>query len=291
MTTGNTGVLKIHAAIALLAASNALIKLADAWVTPQLVLSRSALAMLVVYVLLKRAGGRLWTKGKFPLLVRGISGTLALLLSVEAIPQLQLTTVSMLNQLSPFFTALLASVAFRKLVPLQQWLAIGIALLGVWLMLMPGLVELQRSFWLYLAGVISASVGYVAINKAETACTSLHFVFYTSSFSALLSIGWLFSLPELPPIPLHSGADMLLLLGYSVLTLLASLLMTSAFQAGNVVKLNAISYISILYAIGLDFLIFNSWIDLKGILGALLVGLSVLFFSGAFKNRLSLSAN
>jgi drug/metabolite transporter (DMT)-like permease len=291
MTTGNTGVLKIHAAIALLVASNTLIKLADVWATPLLVLSRSALAVLVAYVLLKRAGAKLWTKGKLPLLVRSISGALALLLSVEAIPQLQLTTVSLLNQLSPLFTALLASIAFRKLVPLQQWSAIGLALLGVWLMLEPGTMDMQGPFWLYMAGVLISSIGYLAINKAEIACTSLHFVFYTSLLSALLSIGWLFSLPALPPIPLHSGPDMLLLLGFSVLTLLASLLMTSAFQAGNLVKLNAVSYISILYAICLDFLIFNSWIELKEILGALLVGLSVLFFSGAFKNRLRLSAN
>ncbi len=121
-----------------------------------------------------------------------------------------------------------------------------------------------------MAAAFLAGCAYITIRIMKTSEHPLVIVFYfplvalpfTGAFSALHWVQ-----PE--------GFDWLLLLCIGILTQIAQVYMTKAYQAEAAANVASVTYLGILYALGFGFVLFNETFELQVVVGMVLVMIGV----------------
>lgn len=230
---------------------------------------------------LKRRRIPLFGKHKKILLLRGLFGTAALVLIFSTLQQIPLATAVVLHYLAPIFTALLGMLILKEKLYTRQYLFFGLSFLGI--LLVKGF-DLRISTLYFAMGIVAsflAACAYISIRMLKSSEHPLVIVFYfpliALPFSAIFSFfQWV--MPQ--------GIDWLWLLATGLLTQIAQILMTKAYQKETAAKVSAVSYIGILYALFFGFFLFDETFNIQVILGIALVLSGVLLNIG-FKRKVS----
>lgn len=249
---------------------NLIVKLLSDIPAMEIILFRSAISFVICVVGLKMQKVKGLGTNKKVLFLRGLFGGTALFLFFTTIQNIPLASAITLHYLAPIFTAIIAWLVLgERLVPLQ-WLFFLISFIGV--TMVKGFDERVDTIY-FIMGIVSAFLSGCAYNCIRKLKTSehplmviLYFPLVTLPIASLYCIFYEWKMPI--------GLDWLYLLLIGILTQIAQLYMTKAYQLEEAARVASVSYTGVIYALGFGFLffqeVFNIWVSIG--IGLMLLG-------------------
>lgn len=253
----------------------------------ELVLARSIVSFVISYYIIKKRGLTVLGNNRKWLLVRGISGMIALTIFFYSIHYLPLAIASTVQYLAPVFTVMFAMVLLKEKVIKMQWFFILLAFIGV------GLISFNNFFsdgkpvmlinytWLGL-GIISAAfsgIAYTAIVKLKTTDTPINIVIYFPMLSIPIMTIWClfdFVMPQ--------GIEWLILLIIGIFTQMAQILMTKALHADKTSVITPFQYLGAIYAAVIGYFVFDERLSFIVYIGIACILFGVVF-NAVLRNR------
>lgn len=254
-------------AILFFASMNVLIKTVPRIGPVEIVFFRSIVSFFISFITLKNLGINLWGNNKKWLIIRGIAGSIGLLLFFVNIKQMPLASAVAIQYLSPIFTSLLGIFIVKERVYSIQWLFFLISFIGV-IMIQgfdPRVTQLQ--LLIGISSAIASGVAYNSIRKLKLSEHPLVIIFYfplitipiTSIY--LIFTGWV--TPNLQ--------ELIILLTIGVVTQFAQYFMTKAYQYDDLSKVSSIQFLGIVFALIFGFLFFDESYTMKSFTGILVL--------------------
>ncbi len=242
---------------------NVCIKLLPGIPSYEIVLFRSVVSFVLSLVLLLKLKIFPFGRGSYLyLIMRGMTGSAALLIYFYTLQRLPLATAVTVQYLAPLFTVLFAAFLLKERIRWQQWIFMLLSFSGI---------VLIRGFnpdfptTLLLLGVLAAALSgfaYNAVRKAGETEHALVVVFYLP----------LVTIPVITPFAaanwiMPEGEEWLLLIAVGVLTQIAQVYLTRAYQMAEAVVITPYTYLGIVFAILFGIIIFHEQYSLTGYLG------------------------
>jgi RarD protein len=258
---------------------NLLVKMLPHIPAMEIILFRSAISFVICVVGLKVQKVKGLGTNKKVLFLRGLFGGMALFLFFTTIQNIPLASAITLHYLAPIFTAIIAWLILgERLVPLQ-WLFFLISFIGV--TMVKGFDERVDTYY-FIMGIVSAFLSGCAYNCIRKLKTSehplmviLYFPLVTLPVASIYCIFYEWTTPV--------GWDWLYLLLIGILTQIAQLYMTKAYQLEEAARVASVSYTGIIYALGFGFLFFHEVFNVYVSIGIGLMLLGVVL-NVSFKN-------
>jgi drug/metabolite transporter (DMT)-like permease len=237
----------------------------------EIIVFRSIFSLVFSFVVLKQLKIPVLGNDKVGLIIRGVVGSISLILFFYTLQRIPLASAVTIQYLSPIFTTILGVFILKEHVRPIQYFFFGMAFVGA--VVIQGLDARVDSFSVVL-GLISAmasGVAYIMIRKLKNSEHPLVIIFYfplvtlpvallITYFDWVTPVGW----------------DWLILLWIGICTQFAQYFMTIAYQTGNVSKVSSLSYMGVLYALIFGFFLFGETFDLMSYLGMGLVVIGIL---------------
>lgn len=260
---------------------SAVVKLVSSYGIPlfEIVAARALVSLFISYLDVRHKRISVWGNNKKLLFARGAIGTVALICVFYSFTTLPLAVATILIYAYPVFTSLLAVLFLRERIQVTTLICIAFSLLGLAVMVIPGLSE-DTSFHLPLFSVAIALLGalgsanaYVIVRKLSTTEDSSVIIFY-------------FPLIALPISMVLTGNDFVmpnlyltfLLILVGIFTQFGQYGLTKAMQTQTAGKASAYSYIQIIFSGVIGIWCFNEIPSLWTYLGG------VFIVSGALVN-------
>lgn len=272
----------------LFAVMGALVKVAEARLpVGYAIFSRSAVGLVLSYLLVRRAG--LAPRGKRPrlLAVRGAIGFTALFCTFEALARLPLAHATVILQTQPIWTAVAAAIFLREKAGLRVWLGCALALAGIVLVADPrALIEGSATgldplgVALALAASLLSAGAYVTVRALRRSDHPLVVVFWFALVATPASAPLVIANPTWPPPELW-----LVLLGIGLAVQAAQVLMTRALHREPAGRVAAVGYLQVVYAFVFGALFFDEHVEARSIVGALTVLVGALTVSIDWRRR------
>ncbi|EEE36894.1 possible transporter, RhaT family, DMT superfamily [Rhodobacteraceae bacterium KLH11] len=280
MTPNVKGALLMVGSMAAFTVNDTLVKLAGRDLPLfQLVAMRGALATVLVFFLARNLGAlhlNFPRHDKWLVAFRCLSELSATFFFLTALMHMPLANVTAVLQALPLTVTLGAALFFGETIGWRRIVAIAMGFAGMLLIVRPG----PDGFSIYsiyaLIAVASVTVRDLTTRRMSADVPSMVVTLATSlsitSAAAIASVfeGWV-------AIPATSGA---MVAGAAVFVLMGYLFSVMVMRVGEVGFVAPFRYSSLLWALGLGWVIFGDWPDLVTLLGASLVvgaGLFTLF--------------
>ena len=249
-----------------------------------LVFLRSGLSLLVLLPTMVRRGvGRLHTRHLREHIVRGTVGMGAMYCFFFAIAKLGLAEALLLNYSLPLFIPLVERAWLGEPTPPGIWRPIGIGMVGLVLILKPGLGLFQPAALVGVLGALFAATAQVGVRRLTLTESVTNIVFYFSICSTVISLG-----PALLTWVTPTASSIPLVLAMVAAGTVAQLLMTRAYQLAPAAQVGPFIYGSVAFAAFFDWLLFARHPDALSSLGtALVVGAGILALRGSRAVRVS----
>ncbi|MEL7211895.1 MAG: DMT family transporter [Pseudomonadota bacterium] len=246
----------------------------------QIVFFRSFFALIPLVVFL-------WLRGEFPAglatkrpgahLIRSTFGALALFTSFAALARLNVAEASLVAQLSPVLTALIAVVLLGERLTIWRVAGLALGFAGVIILVWPELrggTDEARLMG-YLIGLASAVLTALALimvrslNKTESpGAIALYFVL-ASMLAALLTIPWGWIMP--------TPMTIFLLISAGLFGGFAHIAMTLAFRHAEASRLAPFEYVALIWPLLADLILFKVALSKSFYLAApIILGASIL---------------
>ncbi|MDG1427810.1 MAG: DMT family transporter [Crocinitomicaceae bacterium] len=255
----------------------------------ELVLARSVVSFFISFSVIKIKNLPTWGVNKKWLIIRGLSGTIALTIFFYTIEHLPLAVATTIQYLAPIFTLIFAMIILKERVKTLQWVFVAFAFSGIALIAYDKLINTSSKFeevsllWIGM-GILSAvfsGVAYTSIIKLKTTDSPITIVMYFPLIAIpmmTIMCFWDFTIPR--------GIEWIFLLIIGVFTQFAQVLLTRAFHMGAPAVIAPIQYIGAIYAFLIGFLLFDETLSIIVDTGIIIVMLSVLI-NALLKNRRS----
>lgn len=230
---------------------------------------RVLINLVILVVPAARHPRRLFGDLRLSLWLRGLFGTLALLLSFASIQAIGPGESSFLGAGSGVFVALLGPFVLKQKNSPLVWLAIGGAMAGLGLLFQP---RLDGGDWLgramALGGGFLSALAYLMVARAGRSNTPETVIFYFCLVAVLVHLGYFCAFGFVMP----QGADIwLLLLAGGTAASGAQYYMTRAYQTAPAALVGAVGYLSPVLSLGWGALLFAKYPDTDGLWGCALV--------------------
>jgi drug/metabolite transporter (DMT)-like permease len=242
----------------------------------EIVWFRSVFSLIFTFVVLSRKGISVFGNDKGSLVIRGIVGSISLILFFYTLQRIPLASAVTMQYLSPIFTTILGVFILKEKVRPIQFLYFLMAFAGV--LIIQGVdprVDPVSAVMGITSG-LAAGVAYNMIRKLKTAEHPLVIVFYFPLVtlpiaSIIMYFDWVMPI----------GWDWVMLIWIGFCTQSAQYFMTVAYQTGNLSRVSSLSYMGVLYALIFGFFLFGetfplaSYIGMALVLGGILLNLRV----------------
>ena len=224
----------------------------------EIVAARSLVSLVISYVDVRRKGLSLWGTHRALLAARGVVGALALICVYYAVMTLPLAEATLLQYMHPMFTALLGLLLLGEGIQRSTVICILFSITGLIVMVEPGVfsgaapVLPTFSVAVALAGAFGSAVAYVLVRRLSLQEDASVIIFYFPLIALPLSVALLgnqFVMPD--------GESLLLLLMVGIFTQVGQLGLTHAMRYGTAGKTAAYSYIQVIFAVTLGWLVFG----------------------------------
>lgn len=236
----------------------------------EIVAARALVSLVLSYLDVKRKGISLLGHKKHLLVARGTVGALALVCVYYAITHLPLAEATVLQYLHPIFTAILALIFLKEHIHLSLIVSIVCSFIGLLFIARPevifGLTGNELSYFamsVALIGAFGSAVAYVLVRKLNETEDSSVIIFYFPLIALPISIGLLGSDFVMPDI---WTCFVLLLVG--IFTQVGQIGLTKAMKTETAGSATALSYLQVVFAILLGWMVFGEEPNLWVILGA-----------------------
>jgi drug/metabolite transporter (DMT)-like permease len=223
----------------------------------EIVAARALVSLAISYLDVRRRGLSPWGTHRTLLCARGIVGALALVCVYYAVLHLPLAEATLLQYTHPVFTALLGLLVLRESITAATLTCIVLSLAGLFIMVQPGTLAGDASalplmpVGIALAGAFGSAIAYVIVRKLSGLEDPSVIIFYFPLMAlplALLLPGESFVIPD--------AGSLALLLLVGVFTQVGQLGLTHAMRAETAGKASAYSYVQVIFAAALGWLLF-----------------------------------
>jgi len=255
----------------------AFVKLSGDIPTAEKVFFRNLISLIIAYSVLRKKGASIVGKKenrKF-LFLRSLLGTFGIFLNFYAISHLFLADSAMLNRLSPFFVTIFAAIFLKEKLSKIQIPALIVIFLSTLLVIKP---EFNLSSLAAFAGFLSAITAggaYTLVSFLKNREDSSTIVFWFSAFSVIATIPFLLVNFVVP-----SPTQLFFLLGTGVFAAGGQFTMTSAYKYAPASEVSIYSYMNIIFATLIGFIIWREFPDLLSLLGgALIITVAIVNFT------------
>jgi drug/metabolite transporter (DMT)-like permease len=238
-----------------------------------LVLARAVVTLVLSIAWLRIAGISMLGNRKSLLLLRGTTGTIALMCFYYAITTLSLADATIIQYTNPLMTALLAALVLAERIERWQLAGATISIAGIVLVARPAWIFGAGTEHLPLVPVLVASVGAVLSAISYVAVRELR-----KTDHPMVIIAWFpfIAVPAVLPFVIADlripvGWEWLLLIGIGVATQLGQIFLTWALHNESAGKATGISYLQIAFAFVWGIVLFGESVRWTSLAGAILI--------------------
>ena len=270
MTAGETSHLKINLngaslmliSVAFFSVAHLLVKYVDGVSFYQLVFFRALMTLSFSFLLLRLKKKTVRGNNYKKLFLRGLAGSVALIMFFFSLQNLPLATAITLQNLAPIFTIIMSALFLKEKLSLYQMIAFVGAFIGV--VLIKGF-DSNIAILPFVLGVVSplfSGIAYTIIRDLRSTDSPLVIIFYFSLVSLMI----------VSPYTLYhwvtpSVDDLMLILAMGVATILAQICMTEGLQRGSSAKVVIVNYLGVILAAIYGIIIFSESLNIYTYLG------------------------
>jgi len=251
----------------------------------ELVFFRSIISLSICVTIVKMRKIPFFGNNKKWLIVRGFCGATGLFLFFMTIQELPMAIATIVQYLSPVFTIIIAIFLLNEKVKWIQWIFFAVSLSGIFVI---GLDSDETGTitigWLLL-GIVSSlfsGMAYNAIMKCRDTDEPITVVMYFPLIAAPITLVACFIYGFVMPI----GIEWIILLLIGILTQIAQVCMTRAFNADSASTVAPLKYIGSIYAVLIGFFIFDETVGFFAGVGMTLIILGVVLNTWFKKRKL-----
>jgi drug/metabolite transporter (DMT)-like permease len=205
---------------------------------------------------------------------RGIAHTFGVVLWFYAMTQITIAEVTAMNYLNPVYVTLGAALFLGETLALRRILAVLVALLGALIILRPGFRELSPGHIAMLGTAVMFAVSYL-LAKQLSGEASAAVVVGMLSITVTIGLAPLAAAVWVPVTPEQLGWLFLV----ATFATAGHYTMTLAFAAAPVAVTQPVTFLQLLWATLLGWLVFGEGIDMWVIVGGSVILASVTFIS------------
>lgn len=230
----------------------------------EVVFFRALTSLILSYITLKRAKIYLWGKNKLLLLLRGLFGTVSLILVFASFQNLPLATAVVLQNLAPLFTALFAMLFLKQPLKPIQFFFLAISIVGV--VFIKGFDPRVDPLYLTIAitGAIGSAAAYTVIGKLKGKENPVVVVFYFPFVAVPIAGVWSYFNWVTP----SSISVWVALLSIGILSQIGQVLLTKAYQSDDdALTVSSMSYTSVIYGALYGMYFFGEFFNTEVIIG------------------------
>ncbi len=227
----------------------------------------TSLPLVLAYIGWRGAFGGMF-KVRWPLhVLRGVLGVTMLSLFAFGLKNLSLAEAYTLFFIAPALITALSVVFLKEYVNMARWVAIGVGLVGVIVVLRPTGEGMMTLGGLAILGAAACyAVSSITGSILGRTDSGEHMVLWLMLFmsvagTALAAPGWV----------AIRAADMLLLAGLAITGFLGQLAITEAFNKGEASSIAPLEYTALAWGVGLDWLLWQALPDRYTIIGAAII--------------------
>lgn len=234
-------------------------------------LARSGLALAFASALALASGVRLVFLRPRSLWMRSIAGSLSLVCTFFALTRLPVTEVLTLSNIFPVWVALLSWPLLGERPTGDVWLSVVSGVTGVALVQQPHFAEGNFATLAVLAGSLCTALAMIGLHRLQgidTRAVVVHFSGVSVLF--VLAAFWLFEHSDHPEGRLDARTA-LMLLGVGVTATIGQLFLTKAFSVGSPAKVSVVGLTQILFAMGLEVVLWDRTFNACTLLGMALI--------------------
>ena len=263
------------------AMANVFVKQLSEMPVMQIVFFRSIVAGAICLYIIKKSNLDWKGNNRKFLILRGVSGTVALVLFFLTLQEIPLASATTIQYLSPIFTASIAIFFLGEKVRVFQWFFYAMAFSGV--LLIKNFDPKVSTFYL-LIGILAAfgsGVAYNFVRKLKDSEHPLVIINYFQIVGLIVSIPFLFFDSKIPV-----GMDWLYLFLVGIFSYLGQIFLTNAFSRERAASVAIIVYSGLIYAITIGWYFYGEAQTIYTFLGmALVVGgvVSSIFYGRRMK--------
>jgi len=266
ITAISPGVRYILVATFFFALMNIGVKFLDRIPAYEIVFFRAFITLIVVYLLIRRAGLQISGNNKPLLLLRGLTGTGALMMYFYTLQNMPLASAVTIQYLSPIFTIIIAGFMLRESTRRIQWLLFLLSFSGVLLVKGFDTRVSPTDLVIGISAAVCSGFAYNFIRKLKNTDHPLVVVFYfpvvtVPIVGCYLLFNWVSPSPQ----------EWIILLLIGLATTVAQIYMTKAYQLERAANISNYNYLGVVYALIFGFSIFGETLSLLAVCGILLI--------------------
>ena len=246
----------------------------------ELVFFRSLLSLMITLSIIKKKSINPWGNNRPLLVLRGVLGTIALICIFYAIRNMPLNISTVIQYTYPIFISIFAGVFINEKITRKLILALIIGWIGILVILNPTQlseikVEIEYiSILIAFLGSICTALAYITVKKLSL----------TEDIYVIIEYFPLVSLITLLPIVLINWVtpnwnELIWVIGIGIFTQLGQTFLTIGLKNFPASQASTINYLQVLFGSIWGILFFSEIINIKFLIGALLVLLGTIISS------------
>lgn len=206
--------------------------------------------------------------------LRGVAHTVGVSLWFYAMTQIPIAEVTAMNYLSPVLVTIAAALFLGETLALRRILAIVAALIGALIILRPGFRELSPGHLAMLGTVTVFSIGYL-IAKVMSEEVSPAVVVAMLSLTVTIGLTPLAAAVWVTP----TLWEVLILFGVASFATAGHFTMTLAFAAAPITVTQPVTFLQLVWAVLMGWLVFDEGVDAFVLLGGVLIISAISFIT------------
>jgi drug/metabolite transporter (DMT)-like permease len=237
----------------------------------EIVFYRNLLGVMILLYSFKKIPVSIDTSKLHLLFLRGIFGSLAMLLFFYTIAKIPLGEAVILNKTSPFFVTILAYYLIKETINLRTFFALIIGFIGVVLIIEPFGMTISSAHILGVLGGFFAAAAYATIKKIKDIYDARVIMLSFMGIGVILPLLLVLFTPYVH-FQVHTDPIIWVLISFmAVLSTASQWFLTRAYSISAASIIGVISYTSIPFAIGFGMVLGDSLPDRYTFLGIALI--------------------
>ncbi|WP_331774539.1 DMT family transporter [Sulfurospirillum sp. 1612] len=237
----------------------------------EIVFYRNLLGIVIILYSFKKVPVSINTSKLHLLFLRGLFGTLAMLLFFYTIATIPLGEAVILNKTSPFFVTILAYYLMKESISSRTFFALIIGFSGVLFIIKPFGIELSVDHIFGVLGGFFAAAAYATIKRIKDIYDARVIMLSFMGIGVIIPL-LLFLLTPYVDFKIHTNPLIWILLAFmAVLSTASQWFLTRAYSLSPASIIGVISYTSIPFAIGFGVLLGDLLPDMYTFIGIALI--------------------
>ena len=245
----------------------------------EIVFYRNLLGVLIILYTLKKIPVNINISKLHLLFLRGLFGTIAMLLFFFTIATIPLAEAVILNKTSPFFVTILAYYLMKETISLNTMFALIIGFIGVILIIQPFGIVLSLDHIFGVLGGFFAAAAYATIKKIKDIYDARVIMLSFMGIGVIIPLALYLFTPYVQ-FKIHTEIFIwLLIVLMAVLSTASQWLLTRAYSLSPASIIGVISYTSIPFALGFGIILGDLLPNMLTFFGILLIVLGGILVS------------